>query len=269
MSDVPQLTEQSPQSQIVTIPRHVSRGNGLLGSVQWLAGTIIIAIFAITFGLQAFQIPSPSMENTLMVGDYLLVDKVHFAPEGPWNKVEPYAPIGHGDIVVFRYPIHPEQHFVKRVIGTPGDRIRLVEKRLYRNGSLVQEPYVIHRDRSPNSYRDSFPDLNRFDSEADPRWTRQMRPLVHDGELVVPPGNYFVLGDNRDNSEDSRYWGFVPRENIIGRPLLIYWSLRQLDQIDGMPMATESPSTRLSHFAYTIAHLRTLTRWDRTFRLVR
>ncbi|HSR09114.1 MAG TPA: signal peptidase I [Bryobacteraceae bacterium] len=269
MSDTPQIAEQVLETPVATASKSSPRHEGILGSLQWLAGTVVIAIFAITFALQAFQIPSPSMENTLMVGDYLLVDKVHFAPEGFWSKIEPYSPITRGDIIVFRYPLHPQEHFVKRVIGVPGDRIRIADKQLFVNGLLAQEPYVVHRIIRGNDFRINFPNLQYPDAEANPNWLRRMHRLVENGELIVPPGQYFVLGDNRDNSEDSRYWGFVPRENIIGRPLLIYWSLRELDRIDGMPPANEGPSARLSHFAYTVTHLRQLTRWDRTFRLVR
>lgn len=268
MSDSVQVTEQIAPPQEATAPAEAPRKNGVLASIQWIAGTVVIAIFAITFALQAFQIPSPSMENTLMVGDYLLVDKVHFAREGFWNKVEPYSAVRRGDIVVFRYPVNPQQHFVKRVVGIPGDHIRLVEKRLFVNGSLIRENYVIHRDSTVNEYRDNFPELRRPEYEVYPKWTRQMQQLVRNGELTVPADSYFVMGDNRDNSEDSRYWGFVPRENIIGRPLLIYWSLRQDDQIDGMEAPKESLGGRLLHFAYVIGHFHQITRWDRTFRLV-
>lgn len=229
----------------------------------------MIAIFAITFALQAFQIPSPSMQNTLMVGDYLLVDKVHFAQEGSWSRIVPYSPIHRGDIVVFRYPVHPEQHFVKRVIGVPGDRIRLRDKLLYVNGKLMNEHYVIHGDAGVNDYRDNFPDSQHSDFATTAKWIHQLHQLVSNGELYVPPDSYFVMGDNRDNSEDSRYWGFVPRENIIGRPLLIYWSLRDVDQIDGVPRVQEGTSGKAIHFTYTITHLFQLIRWDRTFRLVR
>jgi signal peptidase I len=267
MSETPQLAEQIP-AETTTHRKHERHKDGILASVQWLAGTVVIAIFAITFGLQAFQIPSPSMENTLLVGDYLLVDKVHFAPQGPWGKIESYTPIRHGDIIVFRYPVNPSQHFVKRVIGLPGDHVRLIDKQVYINGRPIRENYVIHRSLGRDDYRDQFPDGRFITPDVDFHWLTESRRYIHDGELVVPPNNYFVLGDNRDNSDDSRYWGFVPRENIIGRPLFIYWSLRDPDQLDGIPMANEKIGGRLVHFAYTIAHLAQMTRWDRTFRLV-
>src|SRR5437879_103259 len=126
-------------------------------SLQSLASTVVIAIFVITFLIQAFQIPSESMENTLLIGDYLLVDKFSFSPGGGWNHVLPYKKIQHGDIIVFRWPVHPEQHFVKRVIGTPGDRIHMVNGSVFVNGTLVNENYAVHKPLNHDSFRDDFP----------------------------------------------------------------------------------------------------------------
>jgi signal peptidase I len=237
----------------------------LLDSFQSLLGTIVIAIFVITFIVQAFQIPSESMENTLLIGDYLLVDKLHYGGKLA-SSVIPYKPVGRGDIIVFHYPVHPSQHFVKRVIGVPGDRIRLIHRRVYINGVPLQEPYVQYRSFQPDTYRDEFPRVDLPVPGLEASWWLEMHKLVEDGQLIVPEGHYFVLGDNRDQSLDSRYWGFVPRENIIGRPLLIYWSLRSSEQ--DMP---ESPqiSDKLFHFAYAVTHVFQLTRWDRTLRVVK
>jgi signal peptidase I len=193
-------------------------------SAQSLLMTIVIAVFVITFAVQAFQIPSESMERTLLVGDYLLVDKSHYGPSGTLGFLMPYRPIRRGDIVVFHYPVKPSEHFVKRVIGLPGDHVHLERKRVYVNGKPLAEPYVRLRRGSFDGYRDNFPATPGPYDDVTPKWFLQMRMLVHDGELVVPADSYFVLGDNRDNSLDSRYWGLVPRENVIGRPLLIYWS---------------------------------------------
>jgi len=238
---------------------------GWLASVQSLAGTVVIAVFVITFIVQAFQIPSESMENTLLIGDYLLVDKVHYASGGRWGEILPYSPIRRGDIVVFRYPVHATQHFVKRVIGVPGDRVRLIDKQLWVNGAPVKENYVVYHSPVHDYYRDDFPAANYLSSNVEARWWLQMRGLVRNGELVVPPGEYFVLGDNRDESLDSRYWGFVPRQNIIGRPLLIYWSVRDSEP----PAGARASNDRLSRFAYLLTHLWQQTRWQRTFRLVK
>jgi signal peptidase I len=237
---------------------------GFAGASQSLAATIAIAVFVITFIIQAFQIPSESMEDTLLVGDYLLVDKTHYGPTGGWNYIMPYSPVRRGDIVVFKYPVHPSQHFVKRVIGLPGDRVRLVRKRLYVNGKLQEEPYVLD-SLPPDTYRDNFPNGPRASLGVEASWYQQLEKLVEDGELIVPEGYVFVLGDNRDRSYDSRYWGFVPRENVIGRPLVIYLSLDMPEKED---IAGVGTSDRLSRFTYVVTHVFQNIRWKRTMRIV-
>jgi signal peptidase I len=239
---------------------------GFAGAVQSLAATIAIAVFVITFIIQAFQIPSESMENTLLIGDYLLVDKTHYGPPGIWKFVMPYRPIRHGDIIVFKYPVHPSQHFVKRVIGVAGDRIRLVRRRLYINGQLQREPYVTLSDLAPEPYRDNFPNGPRESPGVEAFWYEQLQTLVDDGELIVPQGYYFVMGDNRDRSSDSRYWGFVPEENIVGRPLVIYMSLDIPEREDIAGIGTND---KISRFTFVVAHILQNIRWNRTMRIVR
>jgi signal peptidase I len=198
---------------------------GWTASAQSLVMTVVIAMFVITFTVQAFQIPSESMEKTLLIGDYLLVDKVHYGPPGVWDFLLPYRPLRRGDAVVFRYPVKTTDHFVKRVIGLPGDHVHLFHKRVYINGEPLTEPYAVFRRGSYESFRDDFPGGPGFHSDVTASWHVQMRKLVHNGELVIPQNSYFVLGDNRDNSLDSRFWGLVPAESIVGRPLVIYWSM--------------------------------------------
>jgi signal peptidase I len=234
-----------------------------LTSLQSLLATVVIAVFVITYIVQAFQIPSVSMENTLLIGDYLLVDKLCYGGSGSF--LVPYRPIRRGDIIVFHYPVNPSQHFVKRVIGVPGDRIHLVNKRVFVNGTPLPEPYVRYFKPERNFFRDDFPRLDVLDPGINADWWVQMPKLVEDGQLIVPEGHYFAMGDNRDDSSDSRYWGFVPRENIVGRPLLIYWSIRNLD--NDLPIPA-SVGDRLYHFAYAVTHFFQITRWDRTFRVV-
>ncbi len=240
-----------------------SLGADVISSTQSLLGTVIIAIFVITFIVQAFQIPSESMENTLLVGDYLLVNKLCYGGPGLGDHLMPYQKIARGDIIVFHYPVDPAQHFVKRVIGVPGDRLRLVNKKVWINGKPIDEPYVRFLEPPNNMFRDNFPrtDIPAFGLEG--KWWLEMRKLVDDGQLIVPEGHYFVLGDNRDDSQDSRYWGFVPLENIIGKPLVIYWSVQNWDR---NPSA--SVEGRLYHLAYAISHIFQITRWNRTLRLV-
>jgi signal peptidase I len=205
------------------------------------------------------------MENTLLIGDYLLVDKVHYASGGMWGNILPYEPIRRGDIIVFRYPIHPEQHFVKRVIAVPGDRVRLVDKKVYVNDQPLDDTrYAVHTSiRDFDRFRDDFPQA-MLAPEMDAHWWMQLRQLVHNGELQVPANCYFVLGDNREHSLDSRYWGFVPRENIIGRPLVIYWSMERDQTLTAS--ATDDRLSRVADLMYYVLHM---PRWNRTFRIVK
>jgi signal peptidase I len=250
--------EEAPAASVAADePR--AEGDTVLAVVQSLVVTVVIALFVITFVVQAFQIPSQSMEDTLLIGDYLLVDKVHYAHGGMWSALLPYEAIHRGEIIVFRYPIDPGQHFVKRVIAIPGDHIRLVNKQVEINGQPVQEPYVVHTRHDQDGYRDNFPRGNRVAAQVDARWYLEMQHRVYHGELIVPPESYFVMGDNRDESYDSRYWGFVPRENVVGRPLVIYFSLGQ---------HSGGADGRISVLG-TLTRLLGVARWDRTLRLVR
>jgi signal peptidase I len=234
----------------------------VVGSVQSLLGTVVIAIFVITFIVQAFQIPSQSMENTLLIGDYLLVNKLCYGESGG-SVLVPYQKIHRGDIIVFHYPVDPTQHFVKRVIGLPGDRLRMVNKRVLIDGKPLDEPYVHFLEPPNNLFRDDFPRVDIPAVGLEGKWWLEMRKLVEDGQLIVPSDHYFVMGDNRDDSQDSRYWGFVPRENIIGRPLMIYWSVQDWDH-----NPSSSFSGRLYHAVYAVTHLFQITRWNRTLRLI-
>lgn len=248
------------------VRRHADRHSGWPESLQSLLGTVVIAVFVVTFVVQAFQIPSESMENTLLIGDYLLVDKLHFGNDGFWGYFLPYRKVKRGDIIVFHYPIHPSEHFVKRVIGIPGDRVRMIDGRVYVNDKLTIEPYA--RYSRPNDggvealFRDDFPRVDMQVAGLNEAWKQEMQKMVDDGQLIVPEDNYFVMGDNRDDSLDSRYWGFVPGRNIVGRPLVIYWSMRSPE--------SEFPGdgNKLARFVYAMSHLVQITRWDRALRLV-
>ena len=235
-------------------------------TVQSIAGTIVIAVFVVTFLAQAFTIPSESMEQTLLIGDYLLVDKLCYGDAGFWHRLLPYRKIRRGDIVVFHYPVNPSQAFVKRVVALPGDRLRLINKRVYVNGTALDEPYVQYIKDSRDPYRDDFPRVDAPGFGVDAKWWKQMPKLVENHQLIIPEGHYFVLGDNRDDSQDSRYWGFVPRASIIGRPMVIYWSSNGLNNdLPGSPTVRD----RLYHLVYAVTHVFQITRWGRTFRLVR
>ena len=254
----PVIPAPEPERRVVA-----TVGADVISSMQSLMGTVVIAIFVITFIVQAFQIPSESMENTLLVGDYLLVNKLCYGGQGLGDHVLPYQKISRGDIIVFHYPVDPQQHFVKRVIGVPGDHLRMVSKKVLINGRPLDEPYVRFLEPPNNLFRDNFPRVDIPAIGLEGKWWLEMRKLVEDGQLIIPEGHYFVMGDNRDDSQDSRYWGFVPRENIIGRPLVIYWSVQDWDR---NPSA--SVLGRLYHAAYAVTHIFQITRWNRTLRLV-
>ena len=227
---------------------------------EWTV-TIILLLFGTTTLVQAFVIPTGSMEDTLLIGDHLLVDKLSYAPSGPLSKhVLPYNDVRRGDIIVFRYPVDISQTFVKRAIGVPGDHIRLIDKQLILNGKAVREPYVYHKTEYIDSYRDNFPNdpnVPVVDSAHD-----MLVNHVKDGEVVVPPDSIFAMGDNRDSSLDSRYWGFVPRDNIIGKPLIIYWSY------DASTEDLSNPGISVRHVLDLLQHFPTKTRWRRTFQLI-
>jgi signal peptidase I len=221
---------------------------------------ILILLFGTTTLVQAFIVPTPSMDTTVMVGDHLLVDKLSYAPAGVISKhLLPYTEPKRGDIIVFRYPMDIRQNYVKRVIGVPGDHIRVVNKDVYRNGNKLNEPYARHVFPGLEPYRDNFPS-----EPYGPVYDRAREMLAADvtnGELVVPDGNYFAMGDNRDNSLDSRYWGFVPRENIIGKPLVIFWSY-------DAPTEDWVGNTG-NHYTDLAKNFFVKTRWERTLKLVR
>jgi signal peptidase I len=226
---------------------------------EW-ALNILILLFGTTTLVQAFIVPTPSMDKTVMVGDHLLVDKLSYAPaDSVTRHLLPYTDPKRGDIIVFRYPMDISQNYVKRCMGVPGDHLKVVDKELYLNGKKLTEPYVQHVFPHIEPYRDNFPG-----EPYGPVYDRARKMLaenVVNGEVVVPEGFYFAMGDNRDNSLDSRYWGFVPRENIIGKPLVIFWSYDAPteDWVD----------YNSNHFIDLAKNFFRKTRWDRTLKLVR
>lgn len=241
--------------------RNSHNGSGTLKS---MLASLVIALFVITFVVQAFQIPSGSMERTLLIGDYVLVDKVHLANGGAWSGIMPYREIRRGDIVVFHYPVDPSQHFVKRAIGLPGDQVRLRDGVVFVNGKPLDEDYVIHTVRSFDYYRDNFPIDRDTTGNMNSAWRSAMARYVAHGELVVPKDMYFVMGDNRDQSSDSRYWGFVPKQAIVGQPLVVYLSLK-----DQSMAGIADPNDKLARSAHVLIHFWQLARWKRMFHLVR
>jgi signal peptidase I len=248
---------------------HAHHKPGILPAMQSLLHLIVIAIFIITFCAQPFRIPSESMESTLLVGDFLLVNKqvASLNTDGP--GVFPASAIHRGDIVVFHDPVDSTLHLVKRVIGLPGDRLRLHSGQVFINGHALTEPYAVYRPAPPDNFRDNFPRLQSADPEIDSHWWIRMRSLIDNGELIIPTGNYFVMGDNRNDSEDSRYWGFVPREAIVGEPLLIYFSLQQHDSDDAATLTQQALADQRRQHPSKIDTLVDFARWGRTFQVVR
>ena len=207
---------------------------------------VILALFVRTWVVQAFKIPTGSMENNLLIGDHLLVNKFVFSPTT--TSVErallPIRSIRRGDIVVFKYPDEPDRDFIKRVIGLPGETVELKAKKVYIDGHPLDEPYVHFLEPASDSQ-----EVTQFDVRE--RY----------GPVRVPEGHYFVMGDNRDNSQDSRYWGFLPRDYVKGRALMIYWSYEsgREDYLD------EGAGASVKRTASVVTHFFTKTRWERLF----
>ena len=214
---------------------------------------VILALFIRTFVVQAFKIPTGSMEENLLIGDHLLVNKFVFGPTT--SRLErvllPVADVKRGDVIVFKYPEEPERDFIKRVIGLPGETLEVRDKKVFINGTALDEPYAHYLQ--PVASPSEFHEVTSFD--------------VRDryGPVTVPPNQFFMMGDNRDNSQDSRYWGFLPRENIKGKSLVIYWSY----EADREDYQDEGAGATLKGFGSVSAHFFTRTRWHRMLHQIR
>ena len=231
--------------------------------IESLLVTVILALFGTTFIVQAFKIPSQSMEPTLLVGDHLLVNKFIFGGRGHWyDHVLPYREIRRGDIIVFKFPFQDHPHYVKRVIGIPGDRVKIVDQQVYVNGKRIIEPYIVRDPAAPyDPFGDNFPPHSPqyLQANMQPEWADEIFQYIHDGEIVVPPEKYFAMGDNRDHSWDSRFWGFVDRDAVMGRPVVIYWSVVG----DGSDGTDRNVNSWFLNLLDTVLHLPSRTRWSR------
>jgi signal peptidase I len=270
------VSPQSPESPAVPAtetlsPSGAGRTQAAATFVDYLESllvTVLIALFGTTFVVQAFKIPSESMKPTLQVGDHLLVNKFIFGGRGAWyEKLLPYRPIRRGDILVFKYPFDDHPHYVKRVIGIPGDRIRIVDQKVFVNGEpLNEQSYVKHDPAASDPFGDNFPPRDSYSVEIGlrPEWAAKIMDYVRHGELIVPENHYFVMGDNRDHSWDSRYWGFVDRDAVMGRPMVIYWSVIATSS----DYVNRGVSGTLRGIVDAILHLPSHTRWNRMLREV-
>ncbi len=202
--------------------------------------TAIIALFATTFVVQAFKIPTGSMESNLLIGDHLLVNKFVYGVHGDFfSKILPYKDLKRGDIIVFKYPENPELAYVKRLIGLPGEKVEMVGHTVYIDGNPLEESYT--------QYIDSGSMYERY------------------GPYEIPEDQYFAMGDNRDNSQDSRFWGTVPRDHIIGKALVIYWSY----ETPRDEYLQTSFKDRIGQFTDVFLNFFTKTRWSRSFKVIR
>jgi signal peptidase I len=226
---------------------------------DWAFNIVLLVWFTSTVA-QPFVVPTASMESTIMTGDHLIVDKVPYSPPGAITKYFlPYQEVRRGDVVVFRYPLNINMPYVKRVIGIPGDRIQFVEKKLILNGKPTEEPYAQFHGPNLDPYAANFPTV--APSYVYPRGAEMLRDNVKDGVLTVPQGFYLCMGDNRENSDDSRYWGLVPRENIMGKPLIIWWSFEA---------STEHlASYSVGQVVHLVTNFFSKTRWSRTLQFIR
>lgn len=255
-------------------PKDRGRDETPFEAVASICSVLVVGLFILTFIAQNMVIPSGSMKNTLLIGDHLMVDRITLAPRTTWFPLEHARAPKRGDIVVFIKPVPDDvngtpkyQNLVKRLIGVPGDRIHLRNGIVILNGVAQSEP---HADpTTPENYRDYIDDFPRvpmtMDLGATPSWSVDLHNHIDGNDLVVPPGMYFMMGDNRHNSADSRFWGFVPQENIVGRPLFNYWSFKAAD---GQPAQT-GLGNQIAWMGHVALHFFTDTRWGRTLHVVR
>ena len=238
-----------------------------LESLAGMCSVLVIGLFVLTFIAQNFLIPSGSMEKTLLVGDHIMADRITLSPPTHWMPLVHYREPRRGDIIVFLKPGNPDMYLVKRLIGVPGDHIHLRNGVVILNGVAQNEPYArLGPEDTESPYIDEFPSVSPFDaSEVTTEWAVDLANHVQGNDLVVPPGMYFMMGDNRHNSLDSRFWGFVPRANIVGRPLFNFWSFATPDD----QMDKTGIGDRIAWMTHVVTHFVSDTRWKRTFHVVR
>ena len=263
-----------PKADAALPPHHVEETP--YEAIASICSVLVVGLFILTFLAQNFVIPSGSMENTLLVGDHLVVDRITLAPPASWMPLVRYREPRRGDVVVFIKPVaepepdeagNPQYLFlVKRLVGVPGDHIHLRNGVVIING--VAQPMGFAQPTTPdnfNEFLDQFPAVPPAEVQGSTEsWDIAFQKYMDNGDLVVPAGMFFMMGDNRHNSLDSRFWGFVPRANIVGRPLFNYWSFdtpeSEYDQT-GL-------GNKLAWMGHVALHFLTETRWSRTFHVI-
>jgi signal peptidase I len=260
----PDATAAPPEPE-TPAPR---RRDGFWETARSLLLVLVGVFFIRIFIAEATVIPTGSMERTILIGDHVFLNKLLYGPRLPYTSLRfpPLKTVRRQDIVAFRYPRNPSVMYVKRVIATGGDSVKIINKRIFVNDRELHEPYVQFQYTTVLPLRDNFPPTpSQIETlpaawGLDPGWAHEMPHFIQDGELHVPPGYLFVMGDNRDNSQDSRFWGFVPEDNVVGEPLFVYWSYDAPTQ----EWTSDDLVERMKFNASIVWHFLTKTRWSRT-----
>ncbi|HUU14456.1 MAG TPA: signal peptidase I [Terriglobia bacterium] len=244
------------------------RRDGFWETVRSLFLVLVGVFFIRIFIAEATVIPTGSMERTILIGDHVFLNKLLYGPRLPYTslRLPPIKTVRRQEIVAFRYPRNPSVMYVKRVIGTGGDSVKIINKRVFVNDRELEEPYVQFQYTTVLPLRDNFPPtVSQIETlpaawGLDPGWAHEMPQFIRDGELRVPPGYLFVMGDNRDNSQDSRFWGLVPEDNVVGEPLFVYWSYDAPTQ----EWTNDDLMERMKFNFSIVWNFSSKTRWSRT-----
>jgi signal peptidase I len=269
--DTPELKPEElpvPEPAVESKPAKPERQESVWDTLRSLLIVLVGVLCIRTFVAEATVIPTGSMESTILIGDHVFLNKLLYGPRVPYTslRLPPLREIQRQEIVAFRYPVNPAQMFVKRVIGVGGDVVKIENKRVYVNGKPLLEPYVHYLPVPTQSLRDDFPPslslLQTYPAYLglDAAWAREMPSFIRNDGLHVPPGYLFMMGDNRDNSLDSRFWGFVPLENVVGEPMFVYWSY----DAPSKDWMAETLAERLKFDASIVWNFINYTRWKRT-----